>query len=111
MRRIDKPRPKRSKERYPKPRLQSSAEFESLALAFIEGLDDMGDTMEEILRTAVSPFRGEARLKLRKYLDDITADRFPDAELTRLWNATPANVVFYEQGGLRIFLRLIRDRL
>lgn len=50
-------------------------------------------------------------MKLRKYLDDITADRFPDAELTRLWNATPANVVFYEQGGLRIFLRLIRDRL
>jgi hypothetical protein len=82
-----------------------------LALAFIEGLDDMGDTMEEILRTAVSPFRGEDRLKLRKYLDDITADRISDAELTRLWNATPANVVFYEQGGLRRFLRLIRDRL
>lgn len=40
--------------------------------------------MEKILQTAVSPFRGEDRLKLRKYLDAITADRISDAELTQL---------------------------
>ena len=93
-----------------KPRLEPTPEFDWLGLGFYQDLDTRGKTEDEVWAIVLDPFTGQDRIRLREFLDRITQDAVPDAELHRLWNATPADWRFPD-GGLRIILKQARDRL
>ena len=66
-----------------------------------------GKTEDEIWAIVLDPFTGQDRIRLREFLDRITRDDVFDAELLRLWNATPADD-WFSDGGLRIILKQAR---
>ena len=93
-----------------KPRLEPTPEFYQFGLGFHQDLDVRGKTEDEIWAIVLDPFTGQDRIRLREFLDRITRDDVFDAELLRLWNATPADD-WFSDGGLRIILKQARDRL
>lgn len=50
-----------------------------------------GKTEDEVWAIVLDPFTGQDRIRLRDFLDRITRDAVSDADLLRLWNATPAD--------------------
>lgn len=87
------------------------SEFKKFGLQFIQDLHLRGDTFDELIHNVLKPFKGEERERLRMFLNELLDARVPDAELQRLWNATPSDVDFRDAGDLRTVLRAARDRL
>ena len=90
-----------------KPRLEPTPEFYQFGLGFHQDLDVRGKTEDEIWAIVLDPFTGQDRIRLREFLDRITRDDVFDAELLRLWNATPTDD-WFSDGGLRIILKQAR---
>ena len=88
-----------------------SQEFKTFGLRFIQDIELRGETLDELLRSVLSPFRGDARGRLRAFLDEAVSARVSDAELQKLWEATPSDIFFHDAGELRKMLTAARDRL
>lgn len=88
-----------------------SAEFHRFGLQFIQDIELMGNSLEELLHNVLSPFRGEERTRLRAFLDEATKDNVSDEDLQKLWNSTPSDVYFRDTSELRAMLKTARDRL
>ena len=91
-----------------KPRLEPTPEFYRFGLGFYQDLDRTGKTEDEVRAIVLDPFTGQDRIRLRDFLDKITRDAVSDADLLRLWNATPAD---YRVSDQRVMFRQARDRL
>ena len=91
-----------------KPRLEPTPEFYRFGLGFYQDLDRTGKTEDEVRAIVLDPFTDQDRIRLREFLDRITQDAVPDADLLRLWNATPPDCWVRD---LRVMLRQAHDRL
>ena len=67
-----------------KPRLEPTPEFYRFGLGFYQDLDRTGKTEDEVWAIVLDPFTGQDRIRLRDFLDRITQDAVPDADLLRL---------------------------
>lgn len=91
--------------------MEASKEFNRFGLQLIQDIEVRGETLDELLRSVLSPFKGETRVRLRAFLDEAVSERVSDAELRKLWDATPSDIFFYDASELRKMLTAARDRL
>ncbi|WP_375454906.1 hypothetical protein [uncultured Methylobacterium sp.] len=91
--------------------MKMSEEFKTFGLQFIQDIELRGETLDELLQSVLGPFKGDARVRLRAFLDEAVNARVSDAELQTLWNATPSDIYFRDASELRVMLTAARDRL
>ncbi|WP_342149506.1 hypothetical protein [Methylorubrum sp. SB2] len=56
-------------------------------------------------------FRGDDRIRLKAFLNDIVQETVSDQELDKLWRSVNDEIYFPEGGHLRAMLKDARDRL
>ncbi|WP_375454905.1 hypothetical protein [uncultured Methylobacterium sp.] len=64
--------------------MEVSKEFKIFGLQFIEDFEMLGETIDEVMQNALRPFKGEARIRLRSFLDEAVSGRVSDEELQTL---------------------------
>ncbi|MER2267015.1 hypothetical protein [Methylobacterium oxalidis] len=89
----------------------SSPEFEKFTRHFIQDLDIVAKSEEDMYAFVLGFIQGEERVRLRAFLDAVTQDSVSDMELQELWWASEAEVTFGESAHLRAMLKEARDRL
>lgn len=88
-----------------------SKEFYTFGMQFIQSRDLMSGTLDDLMRHVLTPFKGEERVRLRDFIDEVLRDTVSDEELRDLWDSTPTNFFFRYAHELRAMLREARDRL
>lgn len=92
--------------------MKKSAEFIDFTSQFYQDLLDDVSSEDEMIDTVLSPFKDKSeRMKLRDYLDIITANEFSDDDLRKLWWSSSADIAFYDGAELRAFLKRVRNSL
>lgn len=90
--------------------MQASPEFLIFARWYIQDIDRIAPTLEEMYDFGLKDFHGEERVRLRQFIDRALREA-SDAMLERLWTRTEADIYFPTAQDLRTFLAGARDRL
>ena len=90
--------------------MQASPEFLTFGRWFIQDIDRIAPTLDEIYDFALGHFHGEERVRLQQFIDQALREA-SDEMLEQLWNKTEANIYFHTAQDLRGFLTGARDRL
>ncbi|MCJ2078717.1 hypothetical protein MKK68_24245 [Methylobacterium sp. E-016] len=90
--------------------MQAAPEFLIFARWYIQDIDRIAPTLEELYDFGLRRFRGEERVRLRQFIDRAVREA-SDATLERLWNETDADIYFPTVQDLRAFLAGAGDRL
>ncbi|MFK5600288.1 hypothetical protein ACFZ8E_25305 [Methylobacterium sp. HMF5984] len=90
--------------------MRAAPEFLTFARWYIQDIDRIAPTLEEMYDFGLRRFRGEERVRLRQFIDRAVREA-SDATLERLWNETDADIYFPTVQDLRAFLAGARDRL
>ena len=90
--------------------MQASPEFLTFARWYIQDIDRIAPTLEEMYDFGLRNFHGEERVRLRQFLDRALREA-DDATLERLWTKTDADIYFFTAQDLRAFLAGARDRI
>lgn len=90
--------------------MQASPEFLIFARWYIQDIDRIAPTLEEMYDFGLRGFQGEERVRLRDFIDRVVREA-SDATLERLWRETDADIYFFTAQDLRVFLAGARDRL
>lgn len=90
--------------------MQASPEFLTFARWYIQDIDRIAPTLEEMYDFGLKEFHGEERGRLRHFIDRALREA-DDATLQRLWTETDADIYFPTAQDLRAFLAGARDRL
>lgn len=91
--------------------MQASPEFHKFGRWFIQDIDRIAPTLEEMYDFVLKQFVGEERARLREFIDRALQDDVPDDELMRLWDSIDSDIYFPTVQDLRGLLRGARDRL
>ncbi len=91
--------------------VQPSPEFKKFGQWFLQDIDRIAPTLEEMYEFVLEPFKGEERVRLREFIDRALQEGVSDEELERLWNSVDADIYFHTAKGLRTMLEGARDRL
>ena len=90
--------------------MQASPEFLTFARWYIQDIDRIAPTLDEMYDFGLRDFHGEERVRLRQFIDRALREA-SDASLERLWKETDADIYFFTAQGLRAFLAGARDRI
>lgn len=91
--------------------MQPSKEFRQFGRMFIQDIDLLGDSIEEVTDRIIKNYDEERRGKLGKFIDKIFELNLTHHELQRLWSATDSDIYFKTAEGFKNFLKMTRDRL
>lgn len=91
--------------------MKTSPELENFALWFLQDMDILVSTEEEMFAFVLKPLKGEERVRLGAFLDEVTQDSVSDTALQSLRWAAKADIVFRTGSDLRAMLRKAHDRL
>jgi len=91
--------------------MQIPQEFMMVCRNFIQDLDVIGTTPEEVIRFAIQGLSTEERRVVRRFLDESLQEGRGEAELQGLWSKSGAQVYFRKVGQLRQFLTNMRGML
>lgn len=91
--------------------MQPSKEFRQFGRMFIQDIDLLGDSIEEVIDRIIKNYDEERRGKLGKFIDKIFELNLTHHELQRLWSATDSDIYFKTAEGFKTFLKMTRDRL
>ena len=70
-----------------------------------------GPKIEDVITGALRHMDKERRAALRKYVDQLLADDYSDAELQAIYRATDAELGIRNDDGIRYFLAMVRDAI
>jgi hypothetical protein len=91
--------------------MQPSPEFHEFGRWFIQDIDWIAPTLDEMYDFVLGPFEGAERVRLREFIDGALHESVTDDELQRLWDAVDADIYFPTVEDLRAMLKGARDRL
>lgn len=91
--------------------MQPSPEFQKFGHWFIQDIDRIAPTLEEMYEFVLDPFKGEERVRLREFIDRALHQGVSDDDLQRLWDSVDADVYFPTVQDLRAMLKGARGRL
>lgn len=91
--------------------MNASPEFHKFGRWFLQDIDRIAPTQEQLYDFVLKPFKGEERVRLRSFIDRALDRSVSDGELIQLWQSTDADIYFHTADGLRTMLRGARDRL
>lgn len=85
--------------------------FKALTRNFIQDIDLIGKTPEEIIDFAVQSLSKQEREIVKVFLDDVLGGQYDPRRLNDMWWASQADIVFANPDHSVEFLKLIRKRL
>lgn len=91
--------------------MQASPEFHKFGRRFIQDINWIAPTDEEMYDFVLSDIVVEERERLREFIGRALQDDVPDDGLMRLWDSVDADIYFFTVQNLRGMLRGARDRL
>ena len=69
-----------------------------------------GETIEKIITGALRHMDVKRRLTLKKFIDELLAGGYSDADLVKIYGSTDAELGIHD-GGMRNFLSMVRSTI
>lgn len=91
--------------------MKPSLEFQKFGRWFIQDIDWIAPTLDEMYDFVLKHFKGEERVRLRDFIDRALQDGVSDDVLERLWESVDSDIYFPTAKDLRAMLTGARDRL
>lgn len=91
---------------------QNPAEFDDLTAFFLQGADQLYDSVEEIIDDGWASLTPEQQIVARDFLDEILYNNYSEEHLREIWRASRASISPFrgQEGSCRELLELMRSR-